>query len=104
MALDDTTLTIDEDGNPEQSTGLPLRIYNALIATYAAFPAESTPDSQRQLADLCNAIGGAVVAEVTANAEVRITDSDAGLQRMPASTAEDEPTKAPATTKTLSVF
>jgi hypothetical protein len=103
MALDATELTIDNDGNPEQSTGLPLRIYNRMAPRYT-FTDESTPAAQRQLADACNDIGLAIIDEVLANAEVRITNSDAGLQRLPASLVEDEPTKAPSTTKVLKVF
>lgn len=40
---------------------------------------------------------------LTGNAEVttNVTDTDAGLQLLPATLAEDEPTKAPAATKQL---
>jgi hypothetical protein len=102
MALDTTELTIDDEGNPEQSTGLARRLYDRMIARYE-LGEESTPNAQRQLAALCNDIALAIVDEFTENAEVRVTTSDAGLQRLPATLAEDEPTKAPGETKVLRI-
>lgn len=41
---------------------------------------------------------------ITARAQAEITSSASGLQRMPASTAEDTDTKAPAASKYLSII
>ncbi len=59
---------------------------------------------KQAIAAFANGIGSAVISHFVTNAVITttITTSDTGLQRMPASTAEDTDTKAPGTNKTLS--
>lgn len=55
------------------------------------------------IANEAMSLARAIVPYIQDNADVTvtITTSDSGLQRMPASTTEDTPTKAPGTNKTL---
>lgn len=102
MALIAGTVTVDEDGNAS-GAGMARAIYDGLSGAPWDTPAELIPLLYSQFAIIANAIAAGVVAHVVANAAVTITigTGDAGLQRMPASTAEDTPTKAPSSPKTL---
>jgi hypothetical protein len=99
MALVKGTITVDEDG-VATGTGLALRIYNGIMGGVGADEKAAVGASMK---DFCEGLAEAIVDEIRANAEVTvtITTSDAGLQRLPASLVENEPTKAPAASKTL---
>jgi len=60
--------------------------------------------ARQGIVDLCNALASGVVTHIAANAQAKITTSDAGLQRLPAAPmSEDDPCKAPASTKYLDI-
>lgn len=61
---------------------------------------EIQPRGQEGLQKMANAIASAIVTHLTSSAEVRITTSDGGLQRDPASS---DPTLAPTSTQTLGI-
>ena len=105
MALAIGSVTVDENGDYTGS-GLTKRMVDAVLATdgmAAMLAAEGLTTAQKitiiqGMADYSEALATAIVEEIQANAEVTVTvnANDAGLQRMPASTSEDTPCKAPA--------
>ena len=114
MAMNAGSVTLDGDGNPT-GTGLARELYDAWIAKVSFPDPDDYPEADRPkviaaivagkggLADQCDAFASAVVAHITTNAAVtiKVDTGDAGLQRLPANLAEDEPTKAPSAQKTL---
>ncbi len=111
MALLAGTVTIADDGTPTTS-GAAGALYTLLqsAAALAAARLNTTlptgPDSvaaNRGLADVANAFSSWLVTEMTTNARAKITTADVALQRMPASTAEDTPTKGPGVDKLLAI-
>ena len=105
MTLAIGSVEVDEEGG-YTGTGLTKRFVDAVLATpamAAMLATEGLTTAQKitiveGMADYSQALATAIVEEIQANAEVTVTvsASDAGLQRMPASTVEDTPCKAPA--------
>jgi hypothetical protein len=111
MALIVGSVEVDEEGG-YTGTGLTKRLVDAVLATpnMAAVLAQEGLSIEQKvsvvqgMADYSEAMATAIIDEIQANAEVTVTvsASDAGLQRIPASTAEDTPCKAPAAPVELS--
>jgi hypothetical protein len=110
MALIIGSVTVDENGDVT-GTGLSKRLIDELLGmtAFASMLNDLAGDERKAtmvqgMADFATAIATGVINEITANAEVTVTvsASDAGLQRMPASTTEDTPCKAPADSVELS--
>lgn len=109
MPLSAGTVTIADDG-AVTSSGAAGALFTLLqnAASLAAARLNTTlptgPDSvaaSRGLADVANAFSSWLVTEMTTNARAIVRTTDVALQRMPASTAEDTPTKAPNADKYL---
>lgn len=105
------SVTIADDGTAS-GTGAALRLYNLLVASAttaaeaAGVPFPTGADaakSLRAVANMANDFSSWLVTELTTQTAAAITTGTAGLQRMPASTAENTDTKAPATTKSLAL-
>jgi hypothetical protein len=104
MALTVGSVEVDEEGG-YTGTGLTKRLVDAVLATpnmAAALAQEGMTAAQKVslvqgMADYSEAMATAIIDEIQANAEVTVSvsASDAGLQRLPASLVENEPTKAP---------
>lgn len=111
MALAIGSVTVDEEGGYTGS-GLTKRLVDGILATpnmADVLVQEGLTTAQKisliqGMADYSEALATAIIEEIQANAEVtvKVGTSDAGLQRLPANLAENEPTKAPASQKTLS--
>ena len=104
MALTIGSVTVDENGDVT-GTGLSKRLIDEFLGmtAFASMLDDLSGDDRKAtlvqgMADMATAIATGVIDEIQANAEVTVTVSsgDAGLQRMPASTTEDTPCKAPA--------
>lgn len=100
MAMTAGTVTIDDEGNAS-GAGCARELFDDYMPKMADFP-EGVPLSaqvaaKRQIADLCNSVAQVLVGHIASNAEVTVTvgTDDAGIQRMPATTTEDTPCKAP---------
>lgn len=107
MTLSAGTVTVASDLS-HSGSGAALELYESLktIATSDA-TWDDAPDAQKKaMLDnfaLLSTKLGVLVDYIKNNAVVSVTigTGDAGLQRMPASTAEDTPTKAPASAKSI---
>lgn len=120
-------VVIDDNGTLTAGTGAKLEVYTALAATIALEPlpvlgATAPPYSAerpvlqndidlvkagrvrtlREQARLANAVA-ALLTHLVTNGKAKVKTTDAGIQRMPASTAEDTACKAPATDKFLDI-
>jgi len=104
MALEIGSIEVNEEGGYTGS-GLTKRLVDARVATAdmaALLSSEGLTAAQKaafitSLAADCEAMATAIIDEIVTNAEVTVTVStgDAGLQRIPASTVENTPCKAP---------
>jgi hypothetical protein len=101
MAMAAGNVTIDGTGN-RSGTGAAVILYDSYITKFTIASGPTGVQAKRQIADLCTMIAS-LVSYIQGNAEVdvSITTSDSGLQRLPASLVENEPTKAPSGTKHL---
>ncbi len=102
MAMTTGSVTIDENGDPSGS-GCARELYDDYVPKLGIPVGTTGAASKQQIADLCNSLAK-IVDHVKTNAEVtvKVSTSDTELQRMPASTAENTPTKGPNVLKTLS--
>lgn len=112
MALTAGSVTVADDGSVTKS-GAAGRLYDILLARAVADATsfqQTLPSGaagarvRRSIGNMATDIATWMVTELTTNARARITTSDVGLQRMPASTAEDTNCKAPATEKLLGII
>jgi hypothetical protein len=67
-------------------------IYDGLIS---AFGVAATPADDEKRKDFCDVIATSVVNHIVANADVRVTTGDAGLQRADVGTVPNTATLAP---------
>ncbi len=104
------TVVISDAGAETSKTGAAGRLYDLLKAATDAKLAELGEDpltgeeaapAMQGIAATANAMASWLVNELTVKTVATITTSQAGLQRMPASTAENTETKAPAALKSL---
>lgn len=110
MALTIGSVTVDEDGVATGS-GEAKALYDILALRAAAkiaeseyeAPPEAVAASLQGVAELATDLATYFVQALTLRAKAAITTGDAGLQRMPASTAENTDTKAPSAQKLLSI-
>jgi hypothetical protein len=111
MALTLGSVSVADDGIVTKS-GERGTLYDLLYAdavTVAAESGVSLPSGEnsvatkKALARLATTIAGYTYALLTERAQVKVATTDAGIQRVPASTAEDTACKAPATDKFLSI-
>jgi hypothetical protein len=110
MPLTIGSVTVDGEGG-HTGSGLTKRLVDATLATpaMAAMLATDGLTTAQKIeiieaqAAYSQAQATAIIEEIQANAVVTVTigTGDAGLQRLPASLVQDEPTKAPASPKTL---
>lgn len=109
MSLSAGTVTVNDDLT-HSGSGLALAIFESL-ETAIIIPNDPPPHqpgglnfeplrlgNRRSMALLATSLAAGIISYITANAEVSVTVSaaDAGLQRMPASTAHGTPTEGPA--------
>lgn len=105
------SVVVVDTGVVASSTGAAGRLFVVLRAgldttraTFGLAAITETPDNApvlKGLASTANSFATWLVTELTSQTTATISTSASGLQRMPASTAEDTETKAPGTTKTL---
>lgn len=99
MTIAKGSITINPSNGNHSGDGASFAIFEAYIAKIdlSAVTGTALAKAKQQVADLVEAFAE-VIPYITTNAQVKvtITSSDAGLQRLPASMVEDEPTKAPA--------
>ena len=106
-------VTVEDDGEVSASTGAAGRLFVVLRASVDASradfdlpPLADTEDDApvlKSLAGQANAFASWLVAELTAQTTALVSTSTTGLQRMPASTAENTDTKAPSANKSLAL-
>ena len=103
MAMDGGSVNLDGNGDP-QGSGLSRDLYDDYIAKLdlSGFPAASQITGKQSIADLCDSLGQVVVTYLAANADVRITASDSGLQQTPNPNDVDTDTQGPSVDKVLS--
>lgn len=103
MAMDGGSVDLDGSGDP-QGAGLARAFYDAYILKIdlSGFPSANQLTGKQSIADLCDAFGQAAVTYLAANADVRITTGDAGLQQTPNPNDPDTDTQGPSTAKVLS--
>lgn len=100
------TVTIDGDGNASGS-GASRRLYDLMLARAQTQAGDDFPEGEDSvpvkegIASLANDLGSWLVTELQSHCAASVSTSLSGLQRMPASTAENTDTKAPGTTKTI---
>jgi hypothetical protein len=108
MAMILGSATVDNNGNVTKS-GVVGRCYDEIFASTSAsipggFPSGATGTTfKRAIASQATNMGTALYKVLTIDAQVKIGTSVSGLQRMPASTAEDTDTKAPSLDKFLPI-
>lgn len=108
MTLAAGTVAIS-DAEVVSGTGLARAVYDTMILmdNVVSFLPKMTLTQRlavkRGQAAFANALGAAIIPYLTANAVTTavVTVNDTGVQRMPASTAEDTDCKAPASPVTL---
>ena len=93
MALVKGTITINSAG-VATGTGMALRIYNGVMSALDADALAAVGSSMKQF---CEGLAGAIVDEITENAEVTVTvqTTDSGLQRMSDPVLADADTQGP---------
>lgn len=101
MALTLGSVTVDTDGTVTKS-GECGTLYDLLVGT---FPPPSQENGgaavNANMAKLATVLAGYTHGLLTARARVKVATTDTGLQRMPASTAENTDTKGPSGDKLL---
>lgn len=110
MAITIGSVTVDENG-AASGTGEAKALYDVMAARAAAklaaseydVPPEAFAAAMQGVAEYATDTATWVVQLLTLRAKAAITTGDAGLQRMPAATAENTDTKAPAGQKLLSI-
>jgi hypothetical protein len=117
MAITPGTVVVDDDGNIEQADDPAGRLFTLLhaqaVTDLAAVPlppgmpapSMSGPEAApalKAIAKSANLYAAWLCGEFD-RIRAAVTTSDAGIQRMPASTAEDTETKAPAAKKLLTL-
>lgn len=108
MAMTLGSASVDGNGNVTKS-GVIGRCYDELYASAAAsfqggFPAGAIGTSfKTAIAKQATSLGTALYNTLTIDAQTKIATTDTGLQRMPASTAENTDTKAPLADKFLPI-
>jgi hypothetical protein len=108
MAMIIGSASVDDDGNVTKS-GVIGRCYDEIYANTATniqggFPSGATGTTfKRAIATQATNLGTALFKVLTLDAQAKITTATSGLQRMPASTAENTDTKAPSGDKFLSI-
>ena len=104
MAMIQGDVTIAADGSAS-GTGAAKEVFDSLDATidYGPLTGTELQTARTQTANLAKAIS-VIIPHITTNGKATITTSDSGLQTIPATpVSEDDPCKAPAATKYLSI-
>lgn len=112
MAMIPGAVSIDDDGieTGAATTSMAGSIYLELIASLAdtvpPFEVPTGPGGvpiKRGFASLANSLGTGIVTYIQAHAQAKITTSDVGLQRHPATDVVDTPCNAPAADKFIAI-
>ena len=104
MAMTQGNVTVDATGTASGS-GAAKEVFDSLDSTvdYGTVTGTELQSARQKVADLANAISE-IIPHIVTNAKATITTSDSGLQGIPATPVnEDDPCKAPAATKYLSI-
>lgn len=98
------SITVANDGSVTKS-GVVGRCYDELLAALTVTLPTGAAGAvfKRQLAGQATAQARALYDTLTIDAKTRVTQEDNGLQRIPASTAENTPCKGPAETRFLTI-
>lgn len=106
MPMTAGTVTIADDGTETKTAGsMAEAIFDSFVAGYSADTGENIPAGaegapiKKGYAVIATRLSSAIVGHLASNADVRITDSDGGLQT---STPQGNPTNPPASDVVLS--